>query len=311
MKINRGEKYMVKNQHYIPQFYLKRFGKNEKIDVYDIKNEKFIPNSNVSNFASKRFFYDIDTNKLDSELSILKKIYNVSDDDSNYRRILDNPQFIEETLSKVESNMANYLDKLENDFSLITNEEFLSTFFIFIRTLSIRTNGYRENLEKITTQTTSWLKTLEITECSNYPLDIPPDELAKIEQLKYIISIPQTYKKAILFFNNYNIHLAKNSTDLGFIISNEPFLSFELGFNDICFPITPHLSIILQVKDAGKNYLICKKKPSSNNIINLDIHDVVKYNIFQKHLMSKYLFGNKKDIQYILKIISILNTFNL
>ena len=302
---------MVKNQHYIPQFYLKRFGKNEKIDVYDIKNEKFIPNSNVSNFASKRFFYDIDTNKLDSELSILKKIYNVSDDDSNYRRILDNPQFIEETLSKVESNMANYLDKLENDFSLITNEEFLSTFFIFIRTLSIRTNGYRENLEKITTQTTSWLKTLGITECSNYPLDIPPDELAKIEQLKYIISIPQTYKKAILFFNNYNIHLAKNSTDLGFIISNEPFLSFELGFNDICFPINSHLSIILQVKDADKNYLICKKKPSSNNIINLDIHDVVKYNIFQKHLMSKYLVGNKKDIQYILKIISILNTFNL
>lgn len=64
---------MVKNQHYIPQFYLKRFGKNGKIDVYDIKNKKFIPNSNVSNFASKRFFYDIDTNKLDSELSILRK----------------------------------------------------------------------------------------------------------------------------------------------------------------------------------------------------------------------------------------------
>lgn len=302
---------MVKNQHYIPQFYLKRFGKNGKIDVYDIKNKKFIPNSNVSNFASKRFFYDIDTNKLDSELSILKEIYNVSDDDSNYRRILDNPQFIEETLSKVESNMANYLDKLENDFSLITNEEFLSTFFIFIRTLSIRTDGYRETLEKITTQTTNWLKTLGITECSNYPLDIPPDELAKIEQLKYIISIPQTYKKAILFFNNYNIHLAKNSTDLGFIISNEPFLSFELGFNDICFPINPHLSIILQVKSAEENYLICKKKPSCNNIINLDIDDVVKYNIFQNHLMSKYLFGNKKDIQYILKIISTLNTFNL
>ena len=31
---------MVKNQHYIPQFYLKRFGKDEKIDAYDIKNKK-------------------------------------------------------------------------------------------------------------------------------------------------------------------------------------------------------------------------------------------------------------------------------
>lgn len=301
---------MIKNQHYIPQFYLKRFGKNEKIDVYDIKNKKFILNSNVSNFASKRFFYDIDTTKLDSELSILKKIYNVSDDDSNYRRILDNSQFIEETLSKVESNMASYLDKIENDFSLITDEEFLSIFFIFIRTLSVRTSGYRETLEKITTQTTNWLKSLGITECSNYPLDIPSDELAKIEQLKYIISIPQTYKKAISFFNNYNIHLATNSTDLGFIISNEPFLSFELGFNGICFPINPHLSIILQVKDTNKKYLICDKKPDCKNIINLDIHDVIKYNIFQTHLMSKYLFGNKKDIQYILQLISFSNNLS-
>ncbi len=301
---------MVKNQHYIPQFYLKRFGENEKIDVYDIKNEKFILNSNVSNFASKRFFYDIDATKLDSKLSILKKIYNVSDDDPNYRRILDNPQFIEETLSKVESNMANYLDKIENDFSLITNEDFLSTFFIFIRTSSIRTSGYRETIEKITTQTTNWLKSLGIAECSNYPLDIPPDELAKIEQLKYIISIPQTYKKAISFFNNYNIHLANNSTDLGFIISNEPFLSFELGFNDICFPINQHLSIILQAKDVDENYLICKKKPSYKNIINLDIHDVARYNIFQNHLMSKYLFGNKRNIQYTLQLISFLTNFS-
>lgn len=300
---------MVKNQHYIPQFYLKRFGENEKIDVYDIKNEKFILNSNVSNFASKRFFYDIDATKLDSELSILKKIYNIPDDDPNYRRILDNPQFIEETLSKIESNMSNYLDKIENDFSLITNEEFLSTFFIFIRSLSIRTSGYRETIEKITTQTTNWLKSLGINKCSNYPLDIPPDELAKLEQLKYIISIPETYKKAISFFNNYNIHLAINSTDLGFIISNEPFISFELGFNDICFPVNPHLSIILQVKDVDENYLICKKKPSDKNIINLDIHDVVKYNIFQNHLMSKYLFGNKKNIQYTLQIISFLTNF--
>lgn len=301
---------MVKNQHYIPQFYLKRFGKNEKIDVYDINNKKFILNSNVSNFASERFFYDIDTNKLDSELSILKKIYNVSDSDYNYRRIVNNPQFIEETLSKIESNMSNYLDKLEKDFSLITNDEFLSTFFIFIRTLSIRTNGYRETLKKITTQTTNHLKSLGVTKCSNYPLDISPDELAKIEQLKYIISIPQTYTKAKLFFNNYNIHLAKNSTDLGFIISNEPYISFELGFNDICFPVSPYLSIILQVKNVDNNYIICKKKPNSNNIIDLDIHDVVKYNIFQNHLMSKYLFGSQKDIQNTLKIISILKIDN-
>lgn len=301
---------MVKKQHYIPQFYLKRFGQKEKIDVYDIEQKKFILNSNVANFASERFFYNIETEKLESELSILKKLYNVSDNDPNYQNIIKNPQFIEESLSKLESNMSSYLDKLENNFSLINDENFLSTFFIFMRTLSIRTVGYRNTLEKITTQTTNWLKKCDIKQCSNYPLDIDPDELAKIEQLKHIISIPQTLKKGLNFFNNYNIYIGINTSDLGFIISNEPFIHFELGFNDICFPVNPHLAIILQVKNVDSEFLICHKKPDSNNIINLTIHDITKYNIFQNHLLSKYLFGNQNDIQNTLKIISLLTKNN-
>lgn len=297
---------MVKNQHYIPQFYLKRFGQNGKIDAYDIEHKKLILNSNVSNFACERFFYDIDPNKLVSELSILKKIYNISDNDINYKKILDNPQFIEETFSKLENNMSEYLDKIENDFSLIKDEGFLSTFFIFLRTLSIRTSGYRRILGTITTQTTNWLNSLGIKECANYPLDISPEELAKVEQLKYIISIPQTYKKAISFFYNYNIYIATNSNDLGFIISNEPFFHFELGFNDICFPINPHLAIIMQVQNVKDEYLICHIKPNSNGIINLSINDIIKYNIFQNHLMSKYIFGKESDIKNILHIINLI-----
>ena len=57
----------------------------------------------------------------------------------------------------------------------------------------------------------------------------------------------------------------------------------------------------MQVKNVEENFLICKKKPNCENIIDLDVHDIVKYNIFQNHLMSKYLFGNIKDIQNVLK----------
>ncbi len=302
---------MVKNQHYTPQFYLKRFGKDEKIDAYDIKNKKFITNTNVSNFASKRFFYDIELEKLDEHISLLKKIYNIDDTDEDFKKLINSPQYIEKTLSNIEGEMSIFLDKIETDFSLINDENFLATFFIFIRTLSVRTIGYRETLENITTQTTNWLKKLGINNCSNYPLDISPNELAKLEQLKYIVSIPQTLKKSIDFFNNYNIYIGINHSNLGFIISNEPFISFELGFNDICFPINPKLSIIMQVKNVEENFLICKKKPNCENIIDLDVHDIVKYNIFQNHLMSKYLFGNIKDIQNVLKIISFLNKMNI
>lgn len=297
---------MVKNQHYIPQFYLNRFGTNGKIDIFDIKNNKYIKNSNISNWACEKYFYDIDLTKIEDELKIFKNIPGINIDEESYKKAIENPQFIETTLSKLESKMSDYLNKIETDYSLIENEDFLSIFFIFLRTLSIRTTGYRASLENITTQTSNWLKKLGVKNCVNYPIDIDPKELAKIEQLKYLISLPSLLKKSISFFNNYNIFIGKNDTDLGFIISNEPFLHFELGFNDICFPINPHLAIIMQVKNVNDEFLICHSKPNTENIINLKISDVTKYNIFQNHMMSKYLFGNKLDLESTLKIISIL-----
>ena len=297
---------MVKNQHYIPQFYLKRFGANNKIDVYDINNKKYIENSNVANFACEKYFYDIDLDKIEDELKIFKNAPGIQISDQAYNQAINNPQLIEETLSKLESKMSTYLDELEKNYSLINNEDFFFFFFIFIRTLAIRTSGYRAGLEKITTQTTNWLKNLGVKKCTNYNLDIDPTELAKIEQLKYLISLPSLFKKSISFFNNYNIYIGINNTDLGFIISNEPFLHFELGFNDICFPINPHLAIIMQVKDVDDEFLVCHSKPNKQNIIELSIHDIIKYNIFQNHLMSKYLFGNKTDLENTIKIISLL-----
>ena len=288
---------MVKNQHYIPQFYLKRFGTNNKIDVYDINNKKYIEHSNVANFACERYFYDINLGKIKDELKIAPGIQ-ISE--QAYNQAINNPQLIEETLAKLESKMSAYLDELEKDYSLINNEDFLSIFFIFIRTLDIRTSGYRAGLEKITTQTTTWLKKLGVKKCTNYDIDINPTELAKIEQLKYLISLPSLFKKSINFFNNYNVYIGTNNTDLGFFISNEPFLHFELGFNDICFPINPHLAIIMQVKDVDDEFLVCHSKPNEQNIIELSIYDVTKYNIFQNHLMSKYLFGKKSDIEKII-----------
>lgn len=298
---------MVKNQHYIPQFYLKRFGTNNKIDVYDINNKKFITNSNVSNFACARFFYDIDLNTLEETLNYFNKFPNIKISEKIHAEARKNPQFIEKALSRLESKMSTYLDKIENDYSLITDEEFLCIFFIFIRTSAIRTIGFRKQLENITTQTSNWLEELGIKECSDYPIDMNPKELAKLEQLEYLISPLSLLEKSVTFFDNYNIFIGINKTDLGFIISNEPFIYFEQGFNDICFPINPHLAIIMQVKNVEDSFLICHSKPNESNIINLKLADIISYNILQNHQMSKYLFGKKIDIENMLKIIKPLN----
>lgn len=298
---------MVKNQHYIPQFYLKRFGKNNKIDVYNKKNQKYIENTNVTNFACEKYFYDIDLKEIEAELKIYKNYPGLNISDQLYNETINNPQLIEETLSKLESKMSSYMEALENDYSLVNTDDFLSILFIFIRTLAIRTSGYRSKLENITTQTTNWLKSLGVTECANYPLDTAPIELAKIEQLKYLISLPELLKKSIVFFDKYNVFVGTNDTNIGFIISNDPLFYFELGFNDICFPINPHLAIIMQIKNVDSNFFVCHSKPNKHNIIELKALDVLKYNAFQNHLMSRYLFGNKTDIEITLKAISQTN----
>lgn len=292
---------MVKNEHYIPQFYLKRFGNNGKIDAYDIQKQKYILNTNVVNLASQRFFYDIEPNKLKNHNDFLKRAFNITNEE-----LTSDIQYVEKILSNIENKMSTYLEQFEHDYTLINNEDFLSSLFLFIRTLSIRTVGYRETLSNITTQTSQWLKSLNIEKCANFPLEIPPEELAKIQQLEYIVSLPDTYKKSILFFNNYNIFIGINNTELGFLISNEPYIGFELGFNDICFPINRFISIIMQVKNVDNNFLICTKKPNRDNIVNLDIRDVEKYNMLQNHLKSKFLFGNQKDIQHMLALTSYL-----
>jgi Protein of unknown function (DUF4238) len=49
----------VKNQHFVPQFYLRRFAdSNEHLFVYDKRTDKSFPN-NVKNIAHESYFYDI------------------------------------------------------------------------------------------------------------------------------------------------------------------------------------------------------------------------------------------------------------
>ena len=50
---------MVKNEHYIPKFYLERFSKNGKIFVYDLINDKIFP-TNIRKVGSKNYFYDLE-----------------------------------------------------------------------------------------------------------------------------------------------------------------------------------------------------------------------------------------------------------
>lgn len=295
---------MVKGEHYIPRFYLEKFSDNGKICAYDFKTKKII-NTNVSKIGKKNYFYDIDPKELKKELLIIKDIANISDD--IFENNLDDIQFIENALSRIETKASIYFNKFEKDYNLIQDENFLSILFIFVYTLSVRTISFRDDLENISSQTTKWLKSLDITKVENYPLDKQPNEIAKLNQLNELISLPRMYKKSISFFENYELFVAVNETKLDFIISDNPLLYFFLGFNDICFPINPKLAIIMQVKEAKKEFKICNFEKIDNQIVYLKEKEVMKYNILQYNTKAKYLFGSKEMLKYQLGLVSCLN----
>jgi hypothetical protein len=295
---------MVKNEHYVPRFYLERFSKNERIYAYDFQKKKII-STNVRKIGSKNYFYDIDPNDLKEELSVFKEVMKITDD--SFEKSIDDVQFIEKALSRLEDKAAIYFNEFEKDYSLIKDEEFLSILFLFMRTLSIRTMSFRSNLENIAQQTTDWLNSLGITNVKNYPVDKDPKYIAKVNQLNEIISLPRMYRKSIDFFDNYDLFVGINNTKLDFLLSDNPLLYFFLGFNDICFPVNSKLAIIIQAKSASPEFKICNLNPNKDGIIYLSEKEIMKYNILQHNTNARYLFGSEEMLNYHIKMIDFLN----
>lgn len=59
---------MVKNEHYVPRFYLSRFANNNKIYAYDLENDKLFQ-TNINKIGCNNYFYDIDPDALKESLS--------------------------------------------------------------------------------------------------------------------------------------------------------------------------------------------------------------------------------------------------
>lgn len=284
---------MVKQEHYVPRFYLRKFSNQDKISVYEIEKKKFFK-TNINKIACEKYFYDLNYDSLKELLIEQKKIYNIPDD--VFEEKCNDVQFVEKALSRLENEFSVLLNKFENDYSMINDEEFLRKFFLFAHVQSLRTVGLREGLENIASQTKEWLGKLNIKNI-DYPLDLEASDIAKRNQLNEILSIASVYKKAIVFFENYNLYIGVNKTNFEFILSDNPLTYFMLGFNDICFPINPYLSIIMQVKEADAEHKICNITPDENNIINLTEFEILKYNVLQLNSNARFLFGSESSLK--------------
>lgn len=290
-----------KDQHYVPKFYLKRFTKKStsRFSVYDKESKKLLENQNPRNFAARRYYYDIENEIIlgflsDNERKALEE-----------RRVnaFNDSHFIEHYLDRVESDIAVVFNSIEKNPSLILNTEIQSKISIFLHLLVYRVDSYREQTDSLMRETNELLKKLPLSEdeLKGQKEKLGLTESAKENQIRHLISTSSVLKTGLQLFENYNWYYGLVENPISHLVtSDNPAFQLYLGFNDICFPISPDTALVFRIKDPTAP-LVSYDKPK-DHIIMLSPRSVAVYNIIQETNARRFLFGNSEDLRFLIGI---------
>ena len=301
---------IVKKQHYIPRFYLRRFSdtqghtndrndKKNKILVYDKKN-KYQYSSNIQDIACQKYFYDIK-------------------DSSN----IDEKQLFEHTFSKLEDEFSIEINKLikrceqdENYFTaLITSRKEREKLSFYVAVQLFRTKKVRRKIEEtFKVFTDGRLKFLNA-----YLKQFPNGKIQK--DLKLIVDEQKIHLNLLAddenlnsyadFFADSNWCFLRNITNIPFIISDNPVCKVPIYdeetninlsyFTDqlyIYFPLSPNIVLFIFRKDIP-NYKEWKK--NINRLIPISNTDTIHFiNKYQWLMADEKIFINPK-YSYLIK----------
>lgn len=140
----------VKNQHYVPRMYMKRFAQDQKrICVWNLMNDTILTRQRPENYAAKRYFYDTDKVELKQALEEMVKLY------PDAVPIIDaaDEQFVEKELSREEADASKILELICNNHEALYDENNMLKLIIFLHDLAYRSEKYRDQLDNIREQT--------------------------------------------------------------------------------------------------------------------------------------------------------------
>ncbi|OLO27525.1 hypothetical protein BTA37_25035 [Priestia megaterium] len=292
-----NSKELVKNQHYVPRFYLEHFSDDEEsIHVYD-KVELITFTSNAKKIANERFFYDLDFFSETGE--IVQKDIN---------------QVIETRLNKeYEEEFSNFLPLLikkldtEKHFLLKRHQKEICARFIayqYIRTKRFREESFRVN-----------------TGIELYETFTPKMQEAfgpfnpKFGHHLLLTMLPLRRETAKNLVDNYYWLIAKNESDMPFYTSDNPFAqkhslqTIQDKFNtdstdftklsdEIHFPLTQKYTISL----INKKTITRRFKRFRNRILPISRFEAEQYNKFQLQRSYRYIYLPIKDFSFLEKI---------
>lgn len=274
----------VKNQHFVPQSYLKRFSINEQLFVYDKVINKTPYKTNIRNVAAESYFYDIPEdifNKIKDQLP------------PEYQDI----QIVEKEFSKLEQEFNSLLNNLCTKYSLTTDPHFKKALSnedrqnlsIHLIIQDLRTRDSRRHVSEMKKTIAQMIFDLEMYNVDkNYKpgeffVELDPAH-AVIDQLSFIFD-PQKLIEFASVLNSHIWFVGVNLTDHPFYTSDAPLVKRAHIPEDImsysglasrgielAFPISDKLIITLCERSYHKAV-----EPIENLFFPIYESEVIKY----------------------------------
>lgn len=311
----------VKQQHFVPQCYLKNFANKDTLFVLD-KKEKCIYPSHVKNVAQQRYFNDFPDSFLPEELK----------DKTKY-------QFMENDLAKVElrfgdflKQIINCLEKIEKDNLFdslgVLDEEAKKKFSAFLALQLVRTNMLRGQIRGMLQSLDTLKKRLDQALLKNN-INIPEDSFPCPKSSSNSICFDDLLKVGIeedsiahhLFYIS-NILDQDSDSEISKILSSHIWLfgvnstSISLWTSDNPIAIKPHEDFgsglashgVQVVYPISSKYLLIMFESSFWNelksydrmSIPLSEDDVKSYNKLQAIQCCRQTYSSQKNFELLL-----------
>lgn len=271
----------AKNQHYIPQFHLRRWSADGKlISLYNRNNHIFVDNKGaIKNLASRNYFYDEDGS-------------------------------VEKHLSAIESQVAPVYHKIIESESLteLTEEE-IGLLYLHIALFNERTAAAGEDYEKLVKEQVQ--VALKLYQAHGQYMDI--DTNAIKDNIKVQFQCSNSIKNGIMsspLIGDLNLALIKNTSEVEFLTSDYPVIRYNLwslirnlnsgwGISSVgimfILPIAPKFaliaydSMVYRIRKLRNNTVSIKNKADINELNSLMLINANENLFFSKNIPQHYI----------------------
>lgn len=306
-----------KNQHYVPEFYLKFWATNKKdqIYVYDKKNKNVFL-TNVNNIATERYFYDIDLSGILSDEDL--KSYGIHKDDVEH---LDDGQFFENFFAnEIEGDFKNRISNIVNRVANMNQWEIKNCFFVsmpdkvylsyHLALQVLRVKATRSMIESESDCIEQILRDMGASEQTIDKYTVKNNHLSYLQGK--MIADKKVIKELIISICNLTWVLLVNKTNLSFFTSDNPIgtqahihhpiLSMR-GFRssgvEAFFPLSPNYLLFMC---DGEYHDHIKHK--ERTIEEIDMQEIITYyNSLQLYESERYVFSNTNDFSLAQKLL--------